>query len=90
MSMEASADIQAIVKEYVISEVLSGDEGVLDVSTELIEQGILDSMSLLRLIAFLEERFSIQVADEDIVPRHFHNLRAIEELIASYQARSRS
>jgi len=88
--MEASADIQAIVKEYVISEVLSGDEGVLDVSTELIEQGILDSMSLLRLIAFLEERFSIQVADEDIVPRHFHNLRAIEELIASYQARSRS
>jgi len=43
----------------------------------LLERGILDSVTLLRLIAFLEEEFAIAVDEEDILPANFVTLDAI-------------
>lgn len=86
MSSETStAGILAAVKGFIATEVLSGDEVTFDASTDLIEEGILDSMSLVRLIAFLEERFGIDLLDEDVVPQNFQTLRALESLVTRYR-----
>src|SRR5262249_15547568 len=37
--------------------------------TDLIDQGVLDSLEILRLVAFLEERFRITIPVEDSCPR---------------------
>ncbi len=39
--------------------------------TELIERGVLDSLEILRLVAFLEEQFAITVPIEEFVPHNF-------------------
>ena len=44
-----------------------------------LQEGILDSMGILEIIMFLEERFGVTVAENEMVPQ---NLDSIENLIA--------
>ncbi len=43
----------------------------------LIDSGAVDSMGILMLATFLEERFAIEVRDEEIVPENFGSLAAL-------------
>ena len=43
----------------------------------LLESGIVDSLGILDIVAFLEETFSIQLSDEDMVADHFETVRSI-------------
>lgn len=47
----------------------------------LIEQRVLDSLGLYRLIGFIERRFGLTVADEDLVPDNFATIAAIAALV---------
>jgi acyl carrier protein len=49
--------------------------------TALIEQGILDSIEILNLVAFLEERFAITLPVEEFVPENFSTPAAIAALV---------
>ena len=49
---------------------------------DLIDSGVLDSLGVFQLIAFLEERFGIAIADTDITPENFGTLQRIERLVA--------
>jgi 2-hydroxymuconate-semialdehyde hydrolase len=68
----------AIIREY-ISRELVRDQSLLplDDSTPLLDNGILDSLSLLRLVLYIEEQFGIVVPGVDVVPEHFTNVEAI-------------
>ncbi len=52
----------------------------------LLERGLLDSMALVKLIAFLEERFGVELSDDEFDPEHFETLQAIGELVERKQA----
>ncbi|HXZ42012.1 MAG TPA: acyl carrier protein [Terriglobales bacterium] len=69
------------VKKFIVDELLYGDEQELGPETNLIETGVIDSMSLLRLIGFLEERFGVEVPDEAVIPDNFRSLKAIEAFL---------
>ena len=43
----------------------------------------LDSLGVIRLVAFLQNDCDINVADEDITAENFETMRRLEELIAS-------
>ena len=58
----------------------------LPADTALIEQGILDSIEILNLVAFLEERFDIALPIESFVPENFATPNAIATLIARISA----
>jgi 2-hydroxymuconate-semialdehyde hydrolase len=49
--------------------------------TPLIEQGLLNSLLLMNLVAFLDRRIGLAVPDEEIVPENFGTLRSIRSLI---------
>jgi len=44
----------------------------------LFESGILDSMTLMDLVAELQKQFSIRIPDSDITPRRFDSVARIE------------
>lgn len=47
----------------------------------LIENHVVDSMGLFSLVSFVEDRFGVQVHDEELVPENFGTLAAIAGLI---------
>ncbi len=86
MSVESSNQDATAVKNYIEQELLNGRRVKLDDNTDLIEQGIIDSLSLLRLVTFLEENCQVQVLDEEIVPDNFRTLTAIRMFVSKRKA----
>lgn len=51
----------------------------------LISSGILDSLALLRLITFLEERFGIAIEDHEVMQENFETIAHMEAFVAAKQ-----
>jgi acyl carrier protein len=66
------------IRSYIIDNFLFGDDSGLDDSDSFLESGIIDSTGILEVIGFLEEKFSIKVNDEELIPE---NLDSIVNLI---------
>ncbi len=48
---------------------------------DLIESGVLDSITLVTLISLLEERYEIEITMDYIVPENFESVEAIWGLV---------
>ena len=70
--------MENVLNDYISREIVQ-DTALLPLSndTPLLESGIRDLMGLLRLVAFVEERFGITVRDRDMLPENFHSVRTI-------------
>ena len=70
--------METIINDYISRELVQ-DAALLPLSddTSLLDSGILDSLSLLQLVVFLEERFGITVGDTDLLPQNFATVRTI-------------
>ncbi len=78
---EIHQTVTAAVTNFIREELLYDSDQVLQEDTDLIEKGVIDSMSLLRLVSFLEEQCQITVEDEDLVLGNFRSLGAIQAFV---------
>lgn len=53
--------------------------------TTLIDQGILDSLAIISLVAEIEDEFDVQIPTVEIVPANFNSAKAIWNLIVRLQ-----
>lgn len=78
--------MESMIKDYISLELVGRSELLpLQDDTPLLETGILDSLALLRLLVFLEEHFSVQVDDFELIPENFNTIDAICAYIRSQQ-----
>ena len=70
--------METIIKEY-ISQELVRDPALLPLTgdTSLLASGILDSLSFLQLVVFLEGHFGITVGDADLLPENFASVNTV-------------
>ena len=54
----------------------------LDDDDDLIDSGVVDSLGIFQLVAFLEEKFGVVIADSEITPDNFATIARIERLVA--------
>lgn len=59
-----------------------GMPGSIGADTELLETGLLDSLELLELVSFTEDRFGIEIAAPDIRPANFRTVSAFARLVS--------
>jgi acyl carrier protein len=72
------------VKAFVLNEFLPGeDPAALTPTTPLITGGILDSIATLKLVAFLEETYHIQLEPHEVDADNLDSLELIQRLITS-------
>ncbi len=80
-------DIQKDVHSFILNEFLPGeDPSELTESTPLITGGILDSITTLKLVVYLEERFNITVEAHEAGVEHLDSIRQIADLVAEKKA----
>jgi len=71
-----------IIRHYINSELVSdGGEGAKNDQDPLIEAGIIDSFGIMSLLAFLEEKFAIQISSDELLPENFESIAAIGALV---------
>ncbi len=73
-------DTIQIIKNFVVSELCAGNI-ILGDADPLIEQGIVDSSGIMSLISFLEEKFSIEILGDELVPENFESVSTISLLV---------
>ena len=75
-----------ILTEYILKELAEDHElNELDENESLLESGIIDSMDIIRLLAFLETEFKLKVLDEELLPENFNTVSSILALIDKKQ-----
>jgi acyl carrier protein len=82
--LDMHRDARTTIRTFVI-ERLAPAVGLssLGDDDDLIDSGVVDSLGIFQLIAFLEERFGIKIGDEEITPENFGTVAAIDRLVAS-------
>ena len=77
-------DIKQTIREYILNEFLPGEnpEELTD-STPLITGGILDSLATIKLVAFLEQQFKIQIQAHETMVDYLDTVTDIAQLVSS-------
>lgn len=79
--------IETLIKAFIQKEFLR-DPGVdLEIADNLIEQGIIDSLGIMRLLTYLEGSFGIKVSDEELIPVNFETIESISSFIRNKEGR---
>jgi acyl carrier protein len=79
------------IREFILNHFLKGDVSrkLID-DASFIEEGIIDSVGVLELVAFLEEKFGFKVEDEEIVPENFDSIEKLDIFVKSKLAKDKS
>lgn len=86
--MESNAATLSTVKEVLVETLgLEDRADAIDVDTPLMGSlPELDSMAVLELILALEERFGIEIGEEDVTAEAFETLASLSALVAGAQS----
>jgi acyl carrier protein len=79
-------DYKTPLIEFIKQDILHGRNVPLDDEQDLLSAGVLDSLGILRVVAFLEERFGVRVPDEDVVFENFQSIRAMTDYVTQQKA----
>jgi acyl carrier protein len=71
------------LREFIAKNFLFSDEFSLLDTDSFLESGIIDSTRVLELILFLEERYQITLADEEIVPENLDSIQSLKIFVES-------
>lgn len=70
------------IRAFLAGELGRNLAGVAD-GDSLLESGVLDSLAVMKLAAFLEEQYRITIGEDDLMPDYFDTLDAVAALVAS-------
>lgn len=69
-----------IIIAYIHGELTTGIE--VSENDDLLEEGILDSMGMIKLVRFIETKFQIQVPFEDMTLENFKTVKKICDYVS--------
>ena len=74
------------IMDYIAEVVAETGGAPVTRETPLLEAGVLDSINLVRLVQFLEERFSIKIPDADLGPELFESPASLSAYVERHTA----
>ena len=70
-------DTKAALTNYIKQEIMRNPKSNLSEDEDLLGAGILDSLAILQLVAYIEDAFGIKVPDEEVVFDNFQSINAL-------------
>lgn len=69
------------IRDYILITILNNSTDPIAADQDLLLSGLLDSMSIFKLVAWLEETYSIKIPPEDVLIEHLGSLEQIVNFI---------
>ena len=70
------------LKRFILEELVEeGGPTSLSDDDPLIEQGLIDSMAAMQIIAFIEEETGLRVPDREVAVENFESVTAMQNLV---------
>jgi acyl carrier protein len=79
-------DRKAMITEYIKKEIVRNDKATISEDEDLLSSGVLDSLGILQLVAYIQDTFGIEVPDKDVVYENFHSIKSLDDYLKQYAA----
>jgi acyl carrier protein len=76
-------NIETKIEAFIRNDLLLDRKNPIGFDESLISSGMLDSLTLLQVISYLEEQFGISVSDKDMDPANFESIRDMAAFVQS-------
>jgi acyl carrier protein len=74
------------IRGFIIENFLFGDaEPLTDDAVSLLDNGIVDSVGVLEMVAWLEENHGLKVEDQELVPENFDSVERLTRFVERKQ-----
>ena len=73
-------NMEQSIEEYIAQEFLH-DKPRIVLESNLVEEGVIDSLGIMSLIAYVEKQFGARIKPEDVVVENFESVAAIARLV---------
>ncbi len=70
------------IRKFIIENFLYGQDDDFGDEVSFLEKGIIDSTGVLELVSFVEDKFSITVEDQELVPENFDSVSNLASYIS--------
>ena len=70
------------IREFVLQKFPLARKRKIANCDRLLESGIIDSLGVLEIVAFLQQELSVAVADEDLTPENFQSIECMAQFVA--------
>jgi acyl carrier protein len=75
-------DTKNVIKTFIINNFLKGDKSIiLRDESSFLEEGVIDSVGILELVAYIEEKYGFHVEDDELVPENLDSIEKLEAYI---------
>ena len=85
-------EVIEMIRQFIMEELKqlseNGNGEYLEDGTSLIESGLVDSMMILSLLAFLEENFGVSLSKDEFNPGNFETLKKISDMVSQKMSKS--
>lgn len=78
------ATVFSLLKTYVARNLLEGMDLGLDETTPLLEWGVINSLEIVRILAFIQTEFQVEIPAHEVVAQNFNNLAALTTLVMAH------
>ena len=76
------------IRNFIIEEFPDADRDEITAETQLVEEEIIDSLGIFLLVNFLQEKFRVEIAPEDVTLENFASVQAMVDLVAGKRSPS--
>jgi acyl carrier protein len=70
-------DSRNILKSFIETDLLGGQAAQVGYDDDLLLSGLVNSLGVMRLVAFAQERFGVTIPAEDVIIEHFQTIDAL-------------
>jgi acyl carrier protein len=74
-------DLFPELRRFIAREYLDGNENGLELTTPLLQSGIIDSFGIIKLVEFIRDTFHVSIKSHDISAQNLENIQAIINLV---------
>ena len=79
-------NIEEIIRNHIAENILFSKNYPYPDDASFLENGIIDSMNVMELVLFLEEKMDIEVQDHEIVPDNFDSVSCLADFVRRKQS----
>ena len=81
--MTTNNQLNERIKDFLIEKFPLARKRGITFQDDLLESGILDSLGILDLVAFVEQNFGIVLSDDELLPENFQTIERLSAFVVT-------
>ncbi len=75
--------IENKIRQFIVNSLYYTEDKYIADEVSFLETGVVDSMGVMELVAFVQSEFGVEVAQEEVVVENFDSIRKLADFVRS-------